>query len=54
MDVNVLKEFTGFPDGNKKLYVLGPTNIPTAYVKEARLIEKGHVEEIKDTKGSAA
>lgn len=59
MDVKVLKEFTGYPDGVKtrgKVYRKGNATIPDAYVKEAKLIEKGLVKKghEKDTKDSAA
>ncbi len=43
MKVKVLKEFTGYPNGKKTVFATGEQTIDAAYVKSARLKEKGLV-----------
>lgn len=47
MPFKVLKEFTGYPDGKKTLFVKDSTvEISTAYVDEAKLTKKGLVRKL--------
>ena len=47
MKVQVLQSFTGYPDGKRTVFAVGPATLTKKFVEESDLIGKGLVASLK-------